>query len=279
MSITLEKTHPTGLVEITNDAYHAGPGISKSHLDAIAEQSPLHYWYEYENPDRPPREETEALCLGSAIHSAILEPDLFTKNYIASPPFNRRTNDGKKMFADFCEENQGKGILLPAEYDMCIATRDAVHRHPVAAGLLRNGRAEQSFYAYDQETGELIKCRFDFLHDGGGMAIDLKSANSAAPARFAKDAANFRYDIAPAWYFDVLRQLYGERPKHWVWLVVEKEPPYAVGLYYARVEDIERAHNAARRDFMRIVNCRRANDWPDYAHNIDPLELPAWAKR
>jgi PDDEXK-like domain of unknown function (DUF3799) len=268
-----------GHVEISNDDYHAGPGISKSHLDVIAEKSPLHYWFKYLNPDREIEEPTDAMELGTAIHAAILEPDLFTSNFVVSPAFNMRTKDGKQMFADFRNENPGKQILTPDDFKVCLAIRDRVHTNPVAAGLLTGGKSEQSFFAKDPETGELIKCRFDYLQDGAGMALDVKSTRDASKRAFAKDAANLRYDIAVAWYFDVMKALYGEAPRHWVWLAVEKTPPYAVGIYFAKPDDIERARDEARRNFMTIVNCRQANYWPDYAESVEPLDMPGWLKR
>jgi hypothetical protein len=275
--IQLENLH--GHIQISNDDYHAGPGISKSHLDEVAEKSLLHYWQKYINPNRPPAEEKDHLIVGQATHVAILEPDLFTSEYVESPAFNMRTKDGKLMFANFVEENPGKQILHPEDYKMCLDLRDAVYKHPVAPGLLSGGETEQSFFVNDKETGELIKCRFDFLKHGGGLAADLKTAKNASPSGFARDAANFRYDIAPAWYFDVLRQLYGEVPKHWVWLVIEKEPPFAIGIYYARPADIERAYECARRDFSRIVKAKKDNHWPDYGEQALPLEFPGWMKR
>ncbi|SAK98520.1 exonuclease VIII [Caballeronia pedi] len=277
MSVTLERLQ--GLVDLSNDDYHAGPGVSKSHLDVIAEKSPLHYWNTYLNPDRLPPEQKSDFLLGSAAHSAILEPDLFESSFVKSPAFNMRTKDGKQMFADFVQENPGKQILTPDDYQTCLDIRDAVYRHPTAPGLLSGGKPEQSFFVDDAETGELIKCRFDYLQDGGALAIDVKTTRNAHPRSFGKDAANFRYDIAVAWYFDVLRQLYNETPKYWVWLAIEKEPPYAIGLYYAKTEDILRAHDSARRDFMRIVNCKRANEWPDYGWTAEPLDFPTWMKR
>ncbi|HEX7906737.1 MAG TPA: PD-(D/E)XK nuclease-like domain-containing protein [Paraburkholderia sp.] len=272
-----EKLH--GKVDISNDDYHAGPGISKSHLDEVADKSMLHYWQKYINPNRPPELEKDHLLVGQATHAAILEPDLFTSQFVESPAFNMRTKDGKQMFANFVEENPGKQILHPEDYKMCLDMRDAVYRHPVAPGLLAGGKTEQSFYVTDKETGELIKCRFDFLQDGGALAVDLKSTKNASRTGFARDAANFRYDIAPAWYFDVLRQLYGEVPKHWVWLAIEKEPPFAIGIYYARPADVARAHECARRDFNRIVTAKKENHWPDYGQEALPLDFPSWMKR
>jgi exodeoxyribonuclease VIII len=276
---SLDLTRLIGHVDISNDDYHAGPGVSKSHLDVVAEKSMLHYWQMYVNPNRPAQQAKDHFVIGQATHAAILEPDLFTSEFVESPSFNMRTKDGKQMFANFVEENPGKQILHPEDYKMCLDIRDAVYRHPVAPGLLKNGKTEQSFYVVDQETGELIKCRFDFLQDGGAIALDLKTTKDASPRGFAKDAANYRYDIAPAWYFDVLRQLYGEVPKHWVWLAIEKVEPFALGIYYAKPEDIMRAHETARRDFNRIVIAKKEESWPDYGTEALPLEFPGWMKR
>ena len=75
----------TGLFAgISNAAYHAGDGISKSGLDLIA-RSPLHYFAKYRSPDRERDEPTEAMKLGTAVHSAVLEPESFASDYIVVP--------------------------------------------------------------------------------------------------------------------------------------------------------------------------------------------------
>jgi len=268
--------HPLGLVVQSNDEYHRGPGISKSHLDAIASKSPRHYWHKYLNPDREPEEPTPAKVLGSAVHSAILEPDLFTQQYVANPGIERRSNAGKAEYAAFLAENTGKTILTDEQMQAALAVRDAVHRHPVAAGLLRGGVAEQSFYAADPEYGELIKCRTDYL--AGDMIVDVKTTDDASPNGFGKSAANFRYPLQVAWYHDVLDAAFGEHPPHWVFLAVEKEPPYAIGIYFVEPEDVQRARLAGRRDLARIISHRRAGHWPDYGAEALPLSLPTWWK-
>lgn len=268
--------HPLGLVELSNDEYHRGGGVSKSHLDCIAGASPRHYWWKYINPDREPQAPTPAMVLGSAIHSIILEPDLFTQEYVPNPGIERRSNAGKAEYAAFVAEHKGKIILEDEDYQTCLHVRDAVHLHPVAAGLLTGGKAEQSFYAIDNETGELIKCRTDYL--AGDLIVDVKSTDDASPTGFGKSAANFRYPIQVAWYHDVLDAAFGEHPQHWVFLAVEKKPPYAIGIYFAERDQVARARVAARRDFMRIVECKRSGQWPDYGVEAMPLSLPAWWK-
>lgn len=266
--------HPLGLVERTNEQYHSGPGVSKSQLDAIASGSPRHFWHRYLNPNRERDEPTPALVLGSAVHSIILEPDLFTTQFVANPGIERRSNAGKAEYAAFMVEHAGKTILTDDQMQTCLAIRDAVHLHPVAAGLLRGGQAEQSFYAIDAETGELMKCRTDYL--AGDLIVDVKTTEDASPNGFGKSAANFRYPVQVAWYQRVMAAAFGEHPPHWVFLAVEKGPPYALGIYFPDPSDVQRAALAAQRDFMRIVDHRRSGQWPDYGSEVLPLSLPAW---
>jgi exodeoxyribonuclease VIII len=271
--------HPIGLVDETNDAYHSGPGISKSHLDVIASSSPLHYWHKYLNPEREREEPTRAMIIGSAIHSAILEPDLFPSEYVASPGFDRRSTKGRENAEAFAAEHKGKVVLEPEDFSMCLTIRDRVHNHPVAGGLLVGGRSEQSFYAIDSETGELIKCRTDYLHDSGHLIVDIKSTEDASPDGFGRSCVKFRYPVQTAWYQHVLRSAYGECPQHWAFVAVEKEPPFAVGVYFPTPEQIDFAAHAARRDFLRIVEHRRAGVWPDFTPVEPlPLSLPNWVK-
>jgi exodeoxyribonuclease VIII len=271
--------HPLGLVERTNEQYHQGPGISKSHLDLIAQSSELHYWHKYLNPEREAEEPTPALVLGSAVHSIILEPDLFTSQYVPNPGIERRSNAGKAEWAAFVEEHKGKTILTDEQYQTCLQVRDAVYRHPVASGLLRQaGQSEQTFYAIDSETGELIKCRLDRLPDSGAMILDVKTTDDASPGGFARSCANFRYPVQSAWYKDVLDAAVGGHPEDFVFIAVEKSPPYAIGVYFVDYTDEQRGRLAARRDLQRIVNAKRANYWPDYGAEIRPLQMPTWWK-
>jgi exodeoxyribonuclease VIII len=270
--------HPVGLVDQTNDEYHDGPGISKSHLDAIASKSPMHYWHKYINPDREPRETTAAMNMGTAVHTAILEPDLLGSTIVQAPEVNKRTNAGKAEFEAFCNANKDKVIITASEYEAVQQIRDAVHRHPVASSLLMGGRSEQSVYAIDKETGELIKCRIDFLHNSGAYTLDVKTTDDSGPNGFGKSCANYRYPVQTAWYNRVMDTAFGEHPEQWIFLAVEKEPPYAIGIYVADYIDTARAAIAAQRDFERIIKHRRSGHWPDYGAEPLPLVLPSWAK-
>lgn len=265
--------------ELTNDAYHAAPGTSKSHLDVIADSSAKHYWAQYVDPMRVTAEKTPALRLGNSIHTAILEPDLFASKYFPKPECDRRTTVGKQIYANYLAEKGNREEISPHEYDVCLKIRDTVLSHKIARGLLSKGTNENSFFCHDPEMGELIKCRTDYFHDDGETVVDLKSTLNAAPFEFGCDATNYRYDVAVPWYFDVIHGVTGQRPRNWVWLVVEKEHPFAIGIYYAQKHDIIRARDTARRNFLEILRQRKLATWEDYGSDVQPLVLMPWAKR
>ena len=262
---------------ITGGDYHSGPGISKSHLDQAA-VSGLHYWAKYIDPNREPEKATPAKILGDATHKAILEPDLLTKRYIARPDgIDGRTKEGKAALAELQAQAAGRTILSADDYKTVVAVRDAVHRHPLASGLLKNGAAEQSFYAVDDETGELVKCRTDWLCTTG-LVVDVKTTDDASPSAFARSVGNYRYHVQDAWYSDVMKAAVGEPPSHFVFIAVEKEWPHAIGVYFLSDEDRATGRSLARRDLTRILQCRSAGIWPDFASEPVELRLPAWAR-
>jgi hypothetical protein len=264
--------------ELSNKAYHAAPGISKSHLDTIADGSPLHYWQRYVNPERPVEEKTPALILGDSIHAAILQPHLFEKQYAAKPEgLDKRTTKGKEAWEYFLRQHPGKTHISHTEYEICLGIRETIYRHPVARGLLVGGVAEHSFFHNDPETGALIKCRPDYLT--ADYVLDLKSTLDAGEESFGRDATNMRYDVAVPWYMDIVHAVSDFQPKRWIWLAVEKTPPYAVGIYFAQDHDIIAARDTARRNLHTILNYRKLNTWPDYGEKIRPLILKSWKKR
>lgn len=264
--------------DMTNDAYQSGPGVSKSHLDDVAE-SPLHYFARRLDPNREPEVRTPALILGDAIHKAVLEPDLLKQNFAVwdGPP--RNTKEGKAAWAEFLPTTLGKTVLSKDDYSTVIGVRDAAHRHPVARGLLVGGQPEQTYYSTDPETGELIKCRIDYdrlAYDG--MMVDLKTTEDASPGGFGRSAANYRYHVQGGWYPHVVAQR-GIVAENFIFIAIEKSPPYAIGVYYLEPEAAHLGMVEARRDLERIVECRKSGVWPDYGFEPQPLQLPEWKKR
>lgn len=285
----------TGFVDMTNDDYHAAPGYSSSHVKTLAAKSPAHYWAEYVNPEREPKQPTKAMLEGTWIHSAVLEPDAFAHDYVMVPegapkrPDERSLNaanpslktiQARDWWEAFEEANQGKTILGAADYEMCARIRDAVHTHPYASRLFARGMPERSLFAYDNETGELIKCRPDWLNDEASYMVDAKSCVSASSEDFGSTVFKLHYYLQPAWYERVFLSQFGEAPRAWLWLAIEKSPPYAVNVIpHNDEETIQYGRKKVSQLLDTIRRCRDENNWPDYGMTPGGLVVPGYIRQ
>lgn len=265
-----------GLVELTNQEYHAAAGISKSGLDLI-HRSPRHYWQRYLSPDRAPSHPTPAMVIGTATHSAILEPVDFAATYIKAPQFDRRTKAGREQYAAFEEENPEKIGLAPDVYQDVILMREAVRQHPAASMLLQDGLAEQSVFWRDPLTGVLCKIRPDWMPEGRPIIVDVKTTDDASPEGFAKSILNFRYHVQAAWYLDGWNYATREERAGFVFIAVEKKPPYAVAVYVLDAAAVAAGRDEYRANLDAYARCLATDEWPAYSPKIESLSLPIWA--
>jgi hypothetical protein len=248
----------------SNADYHADPAVSASHLHAVA-ASPYHYWSRFINPDRPPSVQTAAMKLGSLTHCAVLEPDELAKRYGIAP--DRRTNAGKAVAAEM--ESAGIEAVTASDMEQAMVMAGSVRSHQAAAALLRDGKAEQSFWWDDTPTGLRCKCRPDWYT--GNTIVDLKTTTDASPKGFARSVAQWRYHVQQNHY------LAGTFAERFVFIAVEKTYPYAVGVY--ELDEAAALHGATERrnNLQTIADCRAISEWPGYGNTIQPLSLPNWA--
>jgi exodeoxyribonuclease VIII len=249
---------------MNNADYHADPAVSASHLHAAA-ISPHHYYRRFLDPSRPAVEPTAAMRLGTLVHCAVLEPDELSKRYGVCLP--RNTKAGKEMAA----EMEAAGIEAVGAADMALAAAmaDSVRSHQAAAALLRDGKAEQSFWWDDAATGLRCKCRPDWYQ--AGTIVDLKTTTDASPRGFAKSVAQWRYHVQANHY------LAGTFADRFVFIAVEKTYPYAVAVY--QLDDAAMLHGEGlrRTNLQTIADCRAISEWPGYGNTIEMLSLPSWA--
>lgn len=262
--------------------YHRGPGISKSGLDLLAPPStPAHYKWEREHPRPPTREQ----LVGDAFHALLLEPERFPAMYVRSEHADFRTKAAKEWRAE--HEAAGRFILRtdsadpersPSEWELVHRMRDAVMAHPIASALLDSGRVEQSVYWLDPETQRLCKCRPDFWSDAHELLVDIKTTRDASASGFAKSVAQFRYDVQASWYLDGVRHA-GEEARAFVFIAIEKTPPYGIGVYTLPQRWREVGRTLYRRDLSIYDQCMATGVFPGYPVQVRELEMPPWADK
>lgn len=279
--LKLKPTEKTRVVVESSDSYHATNGISASGLKAIL-QSPAHYYTEYELGQRP--DPTPALRFGNIVHSAILEPRNFLENYKIQPDFDRRTKVGKADYAAWMADLSPENIVMKAgEADQIVAMIKSIQSHPVALGLLKDGIAERSVYFTDPETKLLCKCRPDFLREDGRI-VDLKTTTNASFGFFQSQIAKFEYHLQAAFYKHGIQTAFDSEVREFVWIVIEKKPPYIPAVYIADETILERGRQLWKRAMKTYKRCIDSKTWPGYQFSEDAnryeaqtISLPPWA--
>jgi len=253
----------TGLVSVTMDLYHAGPGVSSSGLKEIL-KSPAHY-----KTYLAGQEDTEAFRVGRLVHLRILEPEAYAQTVVVAPQVDARTKDGKATRDAFLASSVGKEVVSVADAANIEAFAWAASRNKLASKIFSGGQAEISVYWIDKDSGALCKARADYLR--GEAIFDLKTCYSASPAEFKKSVLNYRYDLSAAFYLDGFATVLPV--KHFSWAAVEKKAPYCFG-FYAADQDLL---NAGRADYVKALavyaECERSGVWPGYAESFVNISL------
>ena len=262
--------HLLGVHDLSETAYHKASGVSKSSLDRIAPPyTPAHY---RAYMDEPSEEPTEAQKFGSLLHAALLTPD---KLDVAVKPegLDMRTKTGK----EWAESNSGKNIINSDQKTMIDRCIENVWKHPFASRLMKSSDLERSLFAEDSH-GTHRKGRLDILPRGGNIVADLKTCQSAAPDEFEKSIYNYRYGVQSAYYLD-LCELCGMEREKFVFICVEKSPPYLVAVYELDPDVVEFGRKLYQRDLTILRHCRETNTWPGYPVDVTRVGVPMFARK
>lgn len=286
--------------DISNEDYHRGPGISKSGLDQIA-RSPAYYMTCRQHP----RPGTGPMDFGTHLHTLVLEPERFAAEALCMPsdapprPTSRQINAKKPSpetvaaiawWDRFNADTEGKTVISnspgddpfwsPGEWDQLHRMRDAIAAHPIASILLdpSQGKAECTCYWVDRDTKRLCRCRPDFWNLDHDLIVDLKTTVDASYTEFGRSVAKWRYHVQDAFYRDGLFTT-DARIAGFVFVAVEKSPPYGVGIYSLDDEARRVGRALYERDLRTYSDCLAADEWPAYPAEIRTLEVPAWGLR
>lgn len=236
---------PDGIyVNLPMQAYQDDPALGSSDLKAILSNAVQ--WHARErnkawrilNP--PSEEESAATRFGTALHAAILEPDLFSERYHLTPDAPNLPSRKEDIYAGLQRigaslppkgadretyvafarqasltimddwktlqriEAGGREQLSKAWWNALTMLQAVFKRHPEATKYVRNGRAEVSVFWTDA-NGVRLKCRFDYLRVR--TVSDVKSyalRDGPEPVQnFVGAVETYGYDFSAAHYMNL----------------------------------------------------------------------------
>ena len=255
-------------MNVSEADYFSNPGYSQSDMKQALESPELLYWMKHQG-GRAERKPSPSMIEGTLAHAFILEPDKFNSTYKVCGP--RNTKAGKQEAKE--AEESGRQPITLAQYEKALGMNHAVSGNLLCNSFFVDGLAEQSFFSEDDRTALPMKARLDWITENDTI-VDLKTvaAGGASPANFAKQVANFSYHLQAAHYLEMSGM------QRFVFVVVEREPPFQIGVYQLDDDAIAEGRYLRRKALDLIANCRVFNDWPGYTP-LEPqtLSLPSWA--
>lgn len=255
--------------------YHSIDRVSKHTLDEFA-KNPYAFARRIAEK-REPEAPSAAMRLGSAIHAALLTPEIFEEKFVTMPE-SIKTRRGK-AWDEFLANNAGKEILSLDEVDAV----NGVLARQKDTGLdqldcIRLDDREKSIFW--NEDGIAFKARIDAMDYESGEIIDIKTTKDASPDAFARSCDEFGYAIQGAMYLRAAKAFEKKKFSKFKIIAVETSFPFSVGIYtWGEESDFIRA--GAKELDRRIAEYaawktglfEAPTQW-----NVEDLQLPPWSK-
>ena len=253
---------------LTNEQYHLDPSISASAVKTVVQKSLAHWKYGERRP-------SVAFDLGTAVHTLVLEPQLAST--VRCGPETRRGKEWKEAYE--AAEAEGCVLLTEGDYRLAVDMAQAVRANPAAAQLLSgNMTAEPSIFARDAIHNLDLRCRPDGWRKDIAAVIDLKTTVDASPEGFAKQVANLGYHVQEAFYRKVM-SLADIEIDRFVFVAVEKEPPFAVGVYELDWRSLDEGKAAVEYGLELISKASKTGEFGTGYGDLKALQIPSWAFR
>lgn len=256
-----------GVYENSADQYPAWDAVRAGWLRDLAD-SPARCRYFQLNG----RSITKEMRLGSAIHCRLLEPEIFESKYVTIKNENSRTKAAQEAKAELIEEF-GEDCFLPwADYNKVISIADTIQSDREFAKLEKAFSLKELAVVWDDaETGLRCKALFDAISLTGQFIADLKTCPKSNPQDFRWKVVRDGYDVQAAHYMKGAAAA-GIDIEDFIFIAVEKTPPFMVGIYPLTIKSINAAKDKHTELMKRYAVCSQHNKWPGYG--MQDLDLP-----
>lgn len=258
------------------DKYLANPAISCSQLkhldDCLAK-------FKYFVLEKNQQTDTEAMKTGRAFHTLMLEPKLFDDEYAIVD----KVKGCGPVWKAKKELEIGKKVLFDTEILAFDAMKESILAHDLAGPYLTGTRNEASIF-WDAKVGDkTVNCRgrIDAIKEVGKKfaLVDIKTTEDASTSAFSSSTFKFKYHMQAAFYMDGFARISGNMPEIFVFIAVEKNPPYlcAVHRIPAESDTLEAGRKEYTEALEKYLEGKENDKWPGYEGSSN-IMLPAWYK-
>lgn len=278
------------------EKYHKAYGVSHSMLRNMEPPARLPAYL------TEPRVVTADMVLGTLTHHLILEPEKPLPKIVVQPdtypaqPDSTAVKQKKASVGDpidwhngakYCKrwhaeaKEAGLIVLTSDRMDSLRGMVKSVSVHPGARSLLTNCETEVSVFLNWEHHGRAVlrKGRMDVLPINSNALADVKTCEDASTEEFAKKIEE-GYATQAAYYLDLWNEaMPNDQREAFVFIAVERKPPYLVACYYVNPTDIAIARRLNQARLTRYLECSKTNVWPGFSDGFQELSMTSWARR
>lgn len=242
-------------------------------------KSPAHYQAYLKKP----REPSQAMVLGDALHTALLEPQLFTHKFYTVenvedpradglPKMN--TKEGKAAWDIINKDSKGKLVISEAQAKDITLMIEKLYSKKTIRDLLCGGMAEQTLTGLID--GVPVKARADYIHPGKCFILDMKTtAESAKDNVFNYKVHSLGYHIQAAFYLRVANLL--SSFKDFYICALETYWPFEAQVYQLDFGTLELGNHLVDKALKIYGKCLETKKWPGYDDDVKIISVPGYA--
>ena len=260
--------------DVSNSAYHSQGELSRSVAWSLTTSCPARVWYDMEHPTPS---DAKHFVIGGCTHTATLEPFKLEDEYAVKPDTidgnGPRTNAYKAAFQEMQDHAPDKRWLAQSDYDLCMGMADSAREHPLLQTYLDLPDTIIEGTGYFGYQGADCKVRPDLYNQGAGVVIDLKTTQEGDPRGFHSSVKRYGYDFQSCWYMEGLRSM-GYDPKQFIFLVVEKTPPFLTSAYTIDAVQVEKQKSRMAEACRTWARCMKTGVWPGYGDHVQTIGTP-----
>jgi exodeoxyribonuclease VIII len=243
------------------------------------DRSPFHCWALHIDPNRPASAPTDAMRMGSLLHTLVLEPGEVASRYIVKPDGMSFASREGKAWRDAVPA--GAQIISHTDHATAQAMAKALRSQPLISEVLASGFAESTCIWTDEATGLRCKARPDWIHPtrpGACIALDVKTIDDLTHDSVSKAIARYAYHRQQAHYIAGIEAC-GLEVREFIFAFVSSSYPHIARAFVLDDDTAAQGADEVAALLARYKACDQLGLWTEVDPGYQLVGLPAWARR
>lgn len=230
---------------------------------------------------KTPVEKTGPMIFGSLTHCLTTEPNELWNRFAIKPSCTKNSKEGKIKWPKWYEENKGKQPISKSDIELAEKCKQSLLGYEFNGidfkTLLDVSEIEIAAFWNYTFNGIITpcKCKYDLINHKYKIIVDLKTDVDASPDKFRNTVYDKRSGLwMQSFFYRMVPELHDYK---FVFLVVEKKEPFAVGMYSVD-ESLRQEAMYLFEEAAEIYNHgNRTGIWSNqYNNQPEELKVPGW---